>query len=76
MLIAAGFPPDCLVLRNASEPNWRRGLKQTSAIVCDTLTAESLDGACSLIMTFPLLAESSLKELRGYEQFIRHPIGS
>jgi len=73
MLIAAGFPPECLVLRDASEPNWQRGLKQVAAIVCDSLTASQLDGL-PRVLVFPLLAESSLKQLREYEQFIRSPL--
>jgi DNA-binding transcriptional regulator YhcF (GntR family) len=74
MLIAAGFHPDCLVLRNASEPKWQRGLKQTAAVICDTLTAQELNG--SRVMTFPILAESSLKDLREYEHFILSPLSS
>jgi len=73
MLVAAGFDPDCLVLRDSSKPNWRRGLKQISAVVCDSLTAEKLDGI-RRVLTFPLLAESSLKELLEYEEFIRSPL--
>jgi DNA-binding transcriptional regulator YhcF (GntR family) len=72
MLIAAGFDPDCLLLRDASKPNWQRGLNQASAIICDSLTALSLDGK-SRVLTFSLLAESSLQELLEYEQFIRGP---
>ena len=75
MLIAAGFDPDCLVLRDASQPNWQRGLKQTAAVISDTLTAQSLDGSCR-VLTFPLVAEASLKELVRYEQFVRDPLGS
>ena len=73
MLIAAGFHPDCLLLRDASKANWRRGLGQTSAVICDSLTAQGLDGKPSVI-AFPLLAESSLQELQEYEQFIRGPL--
>src|SRR5437667_3319161 len=73
MLIAAGFHPDCLLLRDASKANWRRGLGQTSAVICDSLTAQSLDGKPRVI-AFPLLAESSLQELQEYEQFIRGPL--
>jgi DNA-binding transcriptional regulator YhcF (GntR family) len=75
ILIAAGFDADCLLLRDASQPNWQRGLKQASAVVCDTLTAQSLDGTCHIV-TFPLVAESSLQELRAYEEFVRNPLGS
>ena len=73
MLIAAGFHPDCLVLRDTAKPNWRRGLKETAAIVCDSLTGLGLRET-SLVLSFPLLSESSLKALRDYEQFIRTPL--
>ena len=72
MLVAAGFDPDCLVLRDTTEPNWRRGLAEAAAVVCDSLTARSLDGM-PRVLRFALLSESSLKELRDYEQFIRLP---
>lgn len=74
MLIAAGFPAECLVLRDASTPEWQRGLKQVAAIVCDTFTACKLNGF-SRVITFPLLSESSLQELRRYEEFLRQPFG-
>lgn len=73
MLIAAGFHPDCLVLRDTTKPNWQRGLKETAAIVCDSLTARALN-QLPRVLSFPLLSESSLKELRDYEQFIRTPL--
>src|SRR5208282_33830 len=46
VLTAAGFHPDSLVLRDAREPNWQRGLKQTAAVVCDLLTAAELPEGC------------------------------
>jgi GntR family transcriptional regulator len=73
MLIAAGFQPDCLVLRETTRAGWRRGLKETAAVVCDSLTAETLNGV-SRVLTFPLLSESSLQELRQHEQFVRAPL--
>lgn len=73
MLIAAGFHSDCLVVRDTTKPGWQRGLKETAAIVCDSLTAESLERA-RRVLSFPLLSEPSLKELCEYEQFIRSPL--
>jgi len=73
MLIAAGFHPDCLVLRDASKPNWQRGLKDTAAVVCDSLTARDLNGI-TRVLPFSLLSESCLKELKEYEQSIRSPL--
>ena len=75
VLSAAGFHPDCLVFRNAREANWQRGLKQTAAVVCDSLTAAQLPAGCRAI-PFPLLSETSLEELRRCEDFIRQPIES
>jgi len=75
VLSAAGFHPDCLVFRDTREANWQRGLKQTAAVVCDSLTAAQLPAGCRAI-PFPLLSESSLEELRRCEDFIRQPIES
>jgi len=73
VLQAAGFHPDSLVFRDAREPNWQRGLKQTAAVVCDLLTAAELPSGCRAI-PFPLVSESSIAELQRYEQFIREPV--
>jgi DNA-binding transcriptional regulator YhcF (GntR family) len=75
MLNAAGFAPDALVFRDARKPNWRRGLKQTSAVLCDSVTAKELPPGCRAI-PFSLLAESSLDELRRYVEFVRRPLES
>ena len=73
ILNAAGFHPDSLILRDAREKDWKRGLEQTSAVVCDILTAADLPKGCRAI-PFSLLSESSVAELRRYEEFIRQPI--
>lgn len=73
MLSAAGFHPDSLVLRDAGKPNWQRGLKQTAAVVCDSVTAKELPAGCRAI-PFSLIAESSLDELRRYVEFVSQPI--
>ncbi len=73
MLTAAGFHPDSLVFRDARESNWQRGLKQVAAIVCDSLTAADVPAGCRAI-PFPLLADSSIAELRRYAAFIRQPV--
>jgi hypothetical protein len=72
MLGAAGFHPDTLIFRDARKPNWRRGLKETKAVVCDLATAADLPKTF-LIVPFPLVSESSLDELKHYEQFIGAP---
>jgi GntR family transcriptional regulator len=75
MLIAAGFDPDCLVLRDSSQANWERGLQQTAAVICDSLTVKRLNGRYR-VLVFPLLAESSVTELRNYEQFLNQPLAT
>lgn len=75
MLIAVGFSPDALIVRDAAKPNWQRGLKQTAAVVCDSLTAAELPAGCRAI-PFSLLSETSIAELRRYAEFVSHPLES
>lgn len=75
MLNASGFDPDALIFRDARKTNWQRGLQQTAAVVCDTVTATLLPGGCRAI-PFPLLSESSIEDLRRYVQFIENPLSS
>jgi DNA-binding transcriptional regulator YhcF (GntR family) len=75
MLIAVGFSPDALIVRDAAKPNWHRGLKQTAAVVCDSLTAAELPAGCRAI-PFSLLSELSIAELRRYAEFVSHPLES
>ncbi|MGA9473508.1 MAG: GntR family transcriptional regulator [Terriglobales bacterium] len=75
MLNASGFDPDALVFRDARKTNWQRGLQQTAAVVCDTVTATLLPSGCRAI-PFPLLSEASIEELRRYVEFIQNPLSS
>jgi GntR family transcriptional regulator len=75
MLVAAGFHSDGLVLRDARKPNWQRGLEQTVAVVCDSVTVMELPKRLRLI-AFPLLSESSIAELGRYQEFVRSPLES
>jgi DNA-binding transcriptional regulator YhcF (GntR family) len=75
MLNAAGFHPDALIFRDARKTNWQRGLQQTAAVVCDSVTATLLPKGCRAI-PFPLLSESSIEELRRYVEFIQNPLTS
>lgn len=74
VLSAAGFHPDSLVFRDARVPDWKHGLKETAAVVCDLLTAAELPTGVRAI-PFPLLSETSIAELRRFEEFIRQPVG-
>ena len=73
VLNAAGFHPDSLVFRDARKPNWQRGLNQTAAVVCDSVTAIELPSTCHAI-PFSLLSEASIDELRHYVEFVNQPI--
>jgi|HubBroStandDraft_6_1064221.scaffolds.fasta_scaffold02510_3 DNA-binding transcriptional regulator YhcF (GntR family) len=73
MLIAAGFHPDGLLFRDSGKPNWQRGLKNAAAVVCDSATAAELTKSLRAVI-FPLLAESSLQDLRHYQNFVRNPV--
>ena len=63
LLVAAGFSADALVFRNPSERGWSDGLAQTAAVVCDTYTATLIPNGV-LSISFPILAEEGLAELR------------
>lgn len=72
ILTAAGFQPESLLFRDTRKPNWKRGLDQTVAVVCDALAQTALPETCRPI-PFPLISESSLAELSNHIEFIRTP---
>jgi len=72
VLVAAGFDEDSLLFRDSRKANWQRGLKQAAAVACDMVTAAKLPRNLRVIV-FPLVAESSINELRQYEEFIANP---
>ena len=66
MLVAAGFASECLLVRDAAKPGWKRGLDATIAVVCDAATEHELpDGVRAIV--FRLLGEASLAGLRSRE---------
>jgi len=73
ILNAAGLHPDSLVFRDARKPNWERGLQETAAVVCDSLTAKEIPEGCR-VLTFLLLSDASIAELRRYVEFVRKPL--
>lgn len=66
MLIAAGLKPESLLVRDATQPGWKRGLEATSGVVCDVVVAEQLPKGC-FPLAFRLLGESMLGQLRAME---------
>jgi len=73
MLIATGLSPESLLVRDASQPGWKRGLEATSGVVCDSLTARALPEGC-FALHFTLLGEAMLAQLREREE--RHSAAS
>jgi DNA-binding transcriptional regulator YhcF (GntR family) len=74
MLVAVGLDADSLLLRDAREKGWQRGVEQAAAVVCDVVTAEELPRSVRVI-PFRLLAEVSLAELQGFEASISARLG-
>ena len=65
VLLAAGLDPEALDFRHTSEADWRRGLRASSIVITDQLTAASLPaGTEARIFTF--ISDSSLQELRSF----------
>lgn len=69
MLIAAGIAPECLLVRDAAQPGWKRGLDAASGVVCDAVTALELPAGV-FPLRYTLLDEPALDELRGHERQI------
>jgi DNA-binding transcriptional regulator YhcF (GntR family) len=69
MLVAAGLAPECLLVRDASKPGWKRGLDATAGVVCDAVTALELPKGV-FPMRYALLDEAALNQLRAHEQQI------
>jgi len=62
MLIATGFPPEVLLIRDARESGWCVGLEQAASVICDSLTATKMPGNVRSIV-FPLIIEESFRPL-------------
>jgi len=67
MLVAAGLDADALSFRDARERNWEKGLRSAAFVITDSLMAPRIPAGCE-IKVFRVLAESSLKEIREYEE--------
>jgi DNA-binding transcriptional regulator YhcF (GntR family) len=70
MLVAASFDAESLLIRDAGKPNWQRGLGAARAVVCDVATAKQLPKGL-LAISFPVVSEASLAELKRFEAFVR-----
>ncbi len=63
MLIATGFSPEVLLLRDARQSGWSAGLEQAASVICDSLTATKLPSSVTSIV-FSLISEESFPPLR------------
>jgi GntR family transcriptional regulator len=66
MLVAAGLPPESLLVRDPTRPGWKRGLDATAGVVCDSVTALELPAGV-FPMRFTLLDAASVAPLRAME---------
>ena len=62
-LLAAKIDPETIIICSTCESGWKRSMKSSTAIICDSFTAKELPGD-SRVNVFRLIAESSLLELR------------
>ena len=67
LLIAAGLAPESLLVRDAAEPDWKRGLDATCGVVCDAVTALDLPPGV-FALRFTLLDSPTLAGLRKQEE--------
>ena len=69
LLLAAGVSADALMLIDANDPEWIRGLRTASAILCDVYTASRPElPKKPKRFVFPLLAEATKEMLRPFAQ--------
>ncbi len=65
VLVASGVSIDALHFCDARKSGWKRGLRGSTVVVTDVLTAESIPQGCRLHI-FNLIADSSLDELNRF----------
>ena len=66
MLVATGISAEALVVRDAAQPGWRKGLEQTAAILCDAAMAKRGLPKGPHPIVFSLIADETLAELAAY----------
>lgn len=62
ILAAVGIAEENLVIRNATEKDWQKGLSSCLFVICDSLTAEKLK--LKDVRVFRLISDESLEEIR------------
>jgi GntR family transcriptional regulator len=74
MLVAAGLPSETLLVRDANEPGWERGLDETVGVVVDSVTERELPAGVHP-MRFTLLDAEGMAQLRAMEAATRAAAG-
>jgi hypothetical protein len=70
VLIAAGVEPEALSLRDARGKGWQKGLRSSSFVITDAVTAKQMPDDLDL-REFRIIADSSIDELKKFiEQFL------
>jgi GntR family transcriptional regulator len=62
ILLAAKVDPGNLIIRSTRDDGWRTAVAGASIVVCDTLTAETLNGTPG-VRPFPIVSDESFAEL-------------
>jgi GntR family transcriptional regulator len=62
MLLAAKIDPGNLIVRSTDDQDWEKSINAASIVICDSLTADSLDGMKS-VRVFRIVADESIAEL-------------
>jgi hypothetical protein len=62
MLLAANIEPGNLVCRSTGDDGWQDAIGQASMVICDSLTADRLNGD-HRTRTFQVISDESLREI-------------
>ena len=73
-LLGAGFKPEALLLRDASQFGWMSGVNQAAAVICDCNTADRLPASIPKIR-FSIISEQSIAELQQMMRTSVAPVG-
>ncbi|MCA1592510.1 MAG: GntR family transcriptional regulator [Acidobacteria bacterium] len=65
VLVAAGVDPSALNFRDARTQGWEKGLRSSTFVITDPVTARHLPANCDA-RVFRFIADSSLEELRNF----------
>ena len=72
MLLTAKIDPGNLIVRSTDDRDWKKSINTASIVICDSLTASSLDGLKS-VRSFRVVADESITELETSLQSVSAP---